>query len=205
MPTAERIKKQALELFNQHGIEYVGMRELAASLDMQIGNITYYYPTKDDLVNQLALDLSALNDRILDAPAELTLASFLVMRERNFRNQWDYRCLFLSFVHLVKQNKKMGDRFKRIEKERGDELIRHIRLLEKGKYLQPGTHRRLSLTATAIRLIARFWISDAALSQGQTPVQDQVRHYVRLIAEILAPSATAKGRKQIEGFLNPGG
>ena len=50
--TEERIVTKALEMFNQSGVEYVGMRELAAALDMRVGNVTYYFPTKDDLVNR---------------------------------------------------------------------------------------------------------------------------------------------------------
>ena len=53
MTTKEKILSKALEMFNDRGIEYVGLRELAAILAMRVSNITYYFPTKDDLVNQL--------------------------------------------------------------------------------------------------------------------------------------------------------
>jgi hypothetical protein len=46
--TEERIVQVALEMFNKTGVEYVGMRELAMALDMRIGNLTYYFPTKDE-------------------------------------------------------------------------------------------------------------------------------------------------------------
>lgn len=46
MKTKERIVSKALELFNEHGIEYVGLRELAAHLGIRVSNITYYFPTK---------------------------------------------------------------------------------------------------------------------------------------------------------------
>ena len=38
--TDERIVSKALEMFNERGIEYVGLRELAATLKMRVGNIT---------------------------------------------------------------------------------------------------------------------------------------------------------------------
>jgi len=86
--TRQKITQKALDLFNRHEIEYVGMRELAASLGMKIGNITYYFPTKDRLVNTLALELSALNRQAFAAPENLTMLSFLEMREGAFQNQW---------------------------------------------------------------------------------------------------------------------
>jgi AcrR family transcriptional regulator len=41
--TAKKILHKALELFNERGIEYVGMRELAASFGITIGNVTYNF------------------------------------------------------------------------------------------------------------------------------------------------------------------
>ena len=53
MKTEEKILSKALELFNARGIEYVGLRELAGILEMRVSNITYYFPTKDELFNRL--------------------------------------------------------------------------------------------------------------------------------------------------------
>ena len=53
--TRRKIRDKALEMFNERGIEYVGLRELAAILDMRVSNITYYFPTKDDLVYEITM------------------------------------------------------------------------------------------------------------------------------------------------------
>ncbi len=71
--TKERIVSKALEMFNERGIEYVGLRELASTLDMRVSNITYYFPTKDDLVNHLSLDFSELNSRVMVENNDITL------------------------------------------------------------------------------------------------------------------------------------
>jgi AcrR family transcriptional regulator len=202
MGTKEKITQKALELFNQNGIEYVGMRELAASLGMQIGNITYYFPTKNDLVNQLALDLSALNEKTLASPGNPTLFSFLEMRERNFKNQHAYRCLFLSFVHIIKQNPLIAERYKNVEKARGDGAIDYIKMLQKQGYLKIESDENVLFLTSTIGLIARFWISEAAISYNHLPFEQQIRHYSGLIARMLSPYATKSGRIQIESFLN---
>ena len=36
MNTKDKIRDKALEMFNERGIEYVGLRELAAILDMRV-------------------------------------------------------------------------------------------------------------------------------------------------------------------------
>jgi AcrR family transcriptional regulator len=200
MRTKEKIKAKALDLFNREGIEYVGMRELAASLGMQIGNVTYYFPTKDDLVNQLALDLSALNSGLQGQPADLR--SFLEVQERVFRNQWEYRCLFLSFVHIVRQNPIIRKRYGRVGNERAESLIASLKILHKLGYLKIGSASRLQSVASAAGLIARFWISDSALAQDSLSISSRIRHYSGLIAGILAPYATKTGAAQIEEFLS---
>jgi len=202
MGTKTKITEKALGLFNQNGIEYVGMRELAASLGMQIGNITYYFPTKNDLVNQLAVDLSALNAKILTPPGNLSMLSFLEMRARVFENQYAYRCLFLSFVHLIKQNPIIAKRYKKVEKERAEGLIDNIKMLEKEKYLKIDSGEDIAFLASTMGLIARFWISEAAISYNHLPVDHQIRHYSGLIAKIVAPFATKRGHTQIDEFLD---
>ena len=84
--TDERIVSKALEMFNERGIEYVGLRELAATLKMRVGNITYYFPTKDELVNRLSLDFSELNSMVMVNSNDITLRSFLEMLHIVFNN-----------------------------------------------------------------------------------------------------------------------
>jgi AcrR family transcriptional regulator len=200
MKTREKITNKALELFNQNGIEYVGMRELAAALDMKIGNITYYFPTKDDLVNQLALDLSDLNAKTL-GKEDITMESFLEMRVRNFQNQYMYRGLLLSFVHIMKQNPMVAERYKNIGKQRGDGLRLNIRILQKKGFLKLKSAADLEYLSSLIGLIARFWISEAAISNNNMSVDKQIRHYVELITKIFIPFTTKSGKNQIDQFF----
>lgn len=201
MGTKEKIVRKGLELFNKHGIEYVGMRELAYSLGMQIGNINYYFPTKDDLVDQLALDLSELNERTLAIPDELTLLAFLETREKIFINQLTYRCLFLSFVHLVKRNRAIAERYKKVQKMRRDGFTDAIESLQKEGYIRLDDPGSAGFLASAIGLVARFWISEAAISDQHRSDEQQIHHYVGLIARLFMPYATKKGLRQIEDYL----
>ena len=201
MGTKEKITRKALELFNEQGIEYVGMRELAASLGMQIGNINYYFPTKDDLVNELAIELSRLNEKALAIPGDLTLFSFLGMTEKSFWNQHAYRCLFLSFVHIVRQNPMIAERYKKVEKLRRDGFSNTIGVLQKRGFIALKGEDGAAFLAAAIGLVARFWLSEAAISDQRSTAGGQIRHYVGLIAGILLPYATKQGRRQIEDYL----
>jgi AcrR family transcriptional regulator len=196
----EGILRQAQQLFNEEGIEYVGMRELAASLGVKVGNLTYYFPTKDDLVNELALELTLSNQLASKPPADMTMLGFLEMHERIFRNQWGYRCLFLSFVHLLRQHAAIRERYRQVERQRVAGVERNLRLLVTGKYLKPGVLEALPVLAAAMAVIARFWISDASVSSF--PVAgDPVPHYCGVMAGVLQPYVTAAGHREMREFL----
>ena len=199
--TEERIVAKALEMFNEKGIEYVGMRELAASLGIRVSNITYYFPTKDDLVNRLSLDFSALNSRVIVANSATTMKSFLEMFHQVFLNHVTYRCLLLSFVHLMERNKPMALRYNTIQKKRHSTLMANLTMLVNRNYLKFRDEGDGEILVSSIRLISRFWISDAAISLRQLNIDQQIRHYLIILVRLLSPYATSKGKKELEAFV----
>ena len=200
MTTEEKIVAKALELFNERGIEYVGLRELAATLGIRVGNITYYFPTKDDLVNRLSLDLAALNSQLIMETEYLTLYSFLEQYTKVFANHIQYRCLLLSFVHLIEQNKIMSEQYKKTEHQRRTTIISNLLSLQTLGYLELGID--IDFLISALTLIARFWISEASVSFRHLNPQEQIAHYSALLAKLLIPYASPKGQNDIKRFLS---
>lgn len=199
--TEEKILSMALEMFNEKGIEYVGMRELASVLNIRVSNINYYFPTKDDLVNRLSLDLSQLNARIVTDDSNLTVASFLDMFQKVFRNHLAYRCLLLSFVHLMEQNKKISERYKQTQENRNTALRQNLLALVRNGYLHIKEDGITDFLVAHIALIARFWISEAAISQRNLSPEEQIKYYVQSIGKLLEPYLTEKGTKQLQNVL----
>lgn len=188
-------------MFNKKGVEYVGMRELAAALDMRVSNITYYFPTKDDLVNQLSLNLNKLNAKVVVDDKELTIEKFLAMFQAVFRNHVKYRCLLLSFVHLMEQNKKMSVRYRKTQSDRNATLRSNINTLIKSGFLHINDQKDIEYLVSAIALIVRFWISEAAVSFRQLSPEKQINHYVELIGRLLHPYVTVTGKQQLENVF----
>lgn len=201
MNTEEKIVAKALEMFNARGVEYVGLRELAAILGMRVSNITYYFPTKDDLVNRLSLDLNRLNSQIVLDNHGLTLEAFLEMLHAVFQNHLRYRCLLLSFVHLMEQNKLIAERYKQTEDDRNATLRANLQSLVQEGYLSDNGEQDLAFLVSTIALIVRFWISESAVSYRHRTETDQIHHYLSLIARLLYPYATVRGKQQLQTIL----
>jgi AcrR family transcriptional regulator len=196
--TEERIVTMALEMFNRSGVEYVGMRELAAALDMRVGNVTYYFPTKDDLVNRLSVDLAEENNRTIVPMNEVTMKGFFEMLRQVFHNHLKYRCLMLSFVHLMERNSLIAKRYGKIQTKRNETWSNNVLALRKGKYITAESQEEIDFLVSTIALIARFWISEATISYKDHTQQEQIAHYLNMIARIFLPYATPKGRKELD-------
>ncbi|MEJ1238311.1 TetR/AcrR family transcriptional regulator [Chryseolinea sp. T2] len=199
-PLEEKIVQTALKMFNENGIEYVGMRELAAALGIRIGNLNYYFPTKDDLVNRLSLLLAEENSKIIVPIDDMTMPLFLDMLSRVFENHLKYRCLMLSFVHIMQRNPLIAKRYNKTQSERSDTWSKNVQALVAKKLLNADKEEIACLVST-ISLIARFWISEAVVSFRKESEDEQARHYLRMVARIILPYSTTKGRRYLEDYL----
>ncbi|MBL7767010.1 MAG: TetR family transcriptional regulator [Chitinophagaceae bacterium] len=201
MSTEEKIVSKALEMFNERGIEYVGLREIAATLDMRVGNITYYFPTKDDLVNRLSLDLNRLNAEIVIDEVNLSLSKFLNILNQVFHNHVKYRCLLLSFVHLLDQNKLIAARYESTQKDRNAVLKKNMNSLVESGFLKFNEETQIEYIVSMMALIIRFWLSEANVSFKHLSSEKQIQHYLNLVGQLLMPYCTAKGKKEISIYL----
>lgn len=197
----ERIVEAGLQMFNDSGIEYVGMRELATALGMRIGNLTYYFPTKDDLVNRLSLDLAEENTRTIVPIRDMTMEAFFGMLRQVFINQFKYRCLMLSFVHIMQRNPIVAKRYDKVQHARNETWRKNIGALKEGKYISANAIE-IDFLVSSIALIARFWISEAAIAFKDVPEEQQMQHYLKMIGRIFLPYATVKGRKVLTVILD---
>ncbi|ANE51600.1 hypothetical protein SY85_14920 [Flavisolibacter tropicus] len=202
MNTREKILDKALEMFNEQGIEYVGLRELAAVLDMRVSNITYYFPTKDDLVYQLSQELRKKNATVIVARENMTMNGFLVMLHQVFQHHVAFRCLLLSFVHLMEQNKFISASYKKTQDLRNATIKSNIEVLATSGYLKLNDNDAdKDYLVSTIALISRFWISEAAISFRKVSSAEQIRHYLILITKLMMPYATAKAKKEMQQFM----
>jgi AcrR family transcriptional regulator len=201
MHTKDKILDKALELFNERGIEYVGLREIAGILGMRVGNITYYFPTKDDLVYELSLELRKKNSEIMVPSEDITITGFLEIQYKVFQHHQQFRCLMLSFVHLMQQNKLIADAYKETQKARKNTIKTNLQVLTESGYLQLKDEAELEFLVTTLALISRFWISEAAISFRNQTSDQQIRYYLKLLTSLFLPYSTNKAKKEIRLYL----
>ncbi len=198
--TREKIIDKAIELYNQYGIEYVGVRELAKELGMKGGNITYYFPTKDDLVSEIASSLSGANTLLMPGTEVKGISGLLRIYEEVYKSQYKYRSLFLSLPNLLAQNKIFADAYRSNQEERKLSMQNRIRNLSSAGYLRLLTEGEEELTLNVMTLITRFWIAEAAVDNMLNEERYVVQMYINRLKELLKLLATDKGKKDIAAY-----
>jgi AcrR family transcriptional regulator len=193
--TRERIIDQAVDLFNEQGIEGVGMRDIARSLNLSPGNLTYHFAKKEDVLVAVAERLSALNSRSHMAVGQpQSLTEFLGMFEQIFHNQFQFRCLPLSIVHLNEHYPAMAARY------RGVQTMRTASFKEKLVHLRAHGYLREDVSSVEIdrmaaycSLIGRFWLSEYWISYRERSIEEMIAHYLDLLGGVFLPYVSPKG------------
>jgi hypothetical protein len=132
----------------------------------------------------------------------ITLESFMHMLKSVYDNQLKYKCLFLSFVHLMEQNKKIAARYRQVQTDRFTTLRLNLQTLVESGELLIQDKKELEILLSTLSIVNRFWISEAQISYRHLSPQQQVNHYLLIIAQLLLPYISPEGAVKLKFLLN---
>ncbi len=198
--TKEKIIEKAIELYNIHGVEYVGVRELAKEMGLKGGNITYYFPTKDDLVAEIAEVLTSSNTEIFASYNDSSIIGFLNLHEQVFNNQYSYRSLFVSLPLLLKQNKSFEEKYRARQKSRRSNLSLLIKELFDNNYFKAKEEAELSFIVDMVTFINRFWLSEAIIDNANNKKKKVIDSQMSRLISFLLLVVSKKGQKEIRKY-----
>lgn len=181
----DRILAKALLLFNRHGVELVGVREIARALGMRPGHITYYFPDKDALVLELTAQLRALNDAVHIDGSIRSVDTLLERFERIMRNHIAYQGLLLSMARMQTALPRVRAQYRALQAQRLEGLHACFRSLVEAGELRPLTAEGSDFLVSTFSLISRGWIPES-LAAGYR-LEERVPHYLQLFAQLLRP------------------
>ncbi len=198
-PTRERILDCALALFNEKGIEGVGMRDIAHDLNLSPGNLTYHFSKKEDVIIGIAERLSEQNSRShMAANQPESFSEFLAMVEEIFYNHYQFRCLLLSIVQINEQYPGVAERYQGVQTMRREAFREKLMYLRAtGRLREDITTREVERMADYCTLIGRFWLSEYWISHRDRPVEEMIAHYLDLLAGVFLPYATPLGYAEL--------
>ncbi|MEO3407089.1 TetR/AcrR family transcriptional regulator [Mucilaginibacter sp. CAU 1740] len=197
----ELIIAKALEMYNNCGVEYVGVRELAKELGIKGGNITYYFPTKNDLLREISNRVTESNAEILGKSKIPGLYGFLEMNRLLYFNQYKYRSYFISLPLWLQQDVEFAQTYQAMQVSRRVTFTQELKTLATGGYLLAISDEDLAPLLAALSITNRLWISEATLDGLIADEKLVVNTYLGRLAGLLNFIASEKGKADIRKFL----
>jgi hypothetical protein len=199
MKTNEKIRNQALILFNDKGVDQVSSLEISQALKISYGNVTYHYKKKDDIVlalySQMQQELNTAINRLVQCIFEETF--YLKLVNEIFEIIWDYRFIYLNINSLMNQFEFIAESEKSYSATRIKILNRAKKYLIQEGYLKPEANNNYESLIQNLNMILYGWITDAKLFyEGDEAKKIEV--YVSLFYNVALTHITEKGRKRYQ-------
>jgi len=198
--TKQRIIDSAISLFNQQGFVNVTMRDLAQELGISLGNLTYHFNRKDDLMaaihQQLIDERNAMLETVQLTPSIANInAQLLPLLELYER----YRFFYLDIMEVMRAYPDIAER----HREHIANQIRYIRAIidysvGSGNMLPESKRGQYDSLAETVCLMLTFWLSHHTVRGKEGSFFNDARE---AMWALVVPLLTEKGRQAFEGVL----
>ncbi|HEU4537053.1 MAG TPA: TetR family transcriptional regulator, partial [Polyangiaceae bacterium] len=198
--TRQKILDTARALFNERGLYRVGVRDVARAAGISPGNLGYHFPTRDDLVSALVLELRGLAARTVFAvlPDDFSLATLYLTACGAMRHMLAYRFVLLSYVDAVAASPellRLEASLRADRRRRSDAMV--ARLVANG-YVDGERAARAEHLFEQSEMVSSGWLGAASL---RPDLRDDdaaaVLHYAKVGCALLEPYCTPKGARQM--------
>jgi AcrR family transcriptional regulator len=196
MKTRDRIIQTAIELINKNGLANITIRELCETLKMSPGNLTYYFPKWQDLLDEIYSILFAeLRNSFPFAPFtfESLNEAFLLTADFQSRYMFIFRDIFYYATHV--------EAFKELRNTlmvaRMDEMLKQLSdWADEGLLLPNSENLPHDFLVKHLWLIITNWVSFNGLTSG-TNYNFTKEEFVRMIWGCYVPYLTPLGKKKL--------
>lgn len=201
--TRQAILSTAIRLFNERGVNHVGVRDIARSMEMSPGNLSYHFKKKEDLLAEILEKYSQRNSSIraeykADSPH---FGRFMFMVLRIFGNQYDHRGVLSEIVEVNRLLRTVSDQdYGSSQSTRVAEFSNLLKGLQESGSMRQGQDA-LNETLRLLTLYGRFWIAEAFLNM-QDERENVIQEYATVLAKLLRHYATEQGILELELFFN---
>lgn len=204
MKTKDRILDSALRLFNKSGVDRVTVRNIAAETGISHGNLAYHFPSRDDIVYRLYLRLVDEFNALMASlqSATVDIIQLLKSNQHAFTVFYKYRFLFLDFMHVMRQQPRIRQHYRRVIRTRKEQFRMLLNLLNENGYVKKEEVKgQYDLLHDVVFVFGDFWMPSAEiLFEGKE--SEKIPHYNRVFQSIIIPILTTKGLKQYQSFIS---
>jgi AcrR family transcriptional regulator len=199
--TRRLILDTARRLFNDEGLQRVGVRNVARAAGISAGNLSYHFSTKDRLVAALVLELHDINQRQIFAalPADFSIVTLYRAACAAMRNMLDYRFILLSFVDAVSSSPPLAALEAGMATRRWQRHQAMLALLIDNGFVERAVVARSERIYEQGAMISSGWLAAARLRRWSD--HRAVLHFAKLGCALIEPWCTPRGARQMRRVL----
>jgi len=199
--TKNRIISTAITLFNQRGFMNVTMRDLAQEMGISLGNLTYHFKRKDDLIAAIHQELiderNGLLETVQIAPSIANIHAQLLPLLELFEK---YRFFYLDILEMMRAYPDIASR----HREHISNQIRYIRAIIEysvgsGNMLPESRNGQYDTLAETVCLMLTYWLSQHTVRGREGSFLNDARE---AMWNLVFPLLTEKGKVAFEGAMS---
>ena len=198
--TAERILEAGRRLFNAKGYAATSLNDIAKSVGISKGNLTYHFSTKRDLAKRLIADTRQIaRDRRLSLRlgdiADDYVEHLLFAMDMTWNNRFLLRDRMEFAEELSGQDSELVADF--------EELLALIKRIDAAGMFRRDAVADLEILTRSIWIVSRYWMDHLREFEGHEEISwaDQELG-IRQHFAVLLPCLTAPARRRFESALD---
>ena len=199
MDTKNKILASALALFNVRGVKQVSLRTISDEMGISLGNLTYHFKKREDIIEALYLQLvNTLDEVIANNPlTENPLQLLFEIPKLTLRQFYTYRFLMLDFVDITRNHDPIRKHYQKLMEVRQNQFSYLIKsLVEANLMREERVRQEYVFLFQNLRIVCDFWFSAVSVDNNSTLAEKDVLEGTALIYQILIPYLTEKGRDE---------
>lgn len=204
MKTKERILAKALEMMNESGIENVSTYDIARALNIRQSNITYYFPTKADIINALFKRMVEEANQLFESieSSKFSFRYYYRSLDHVMQIHLRYRFLFMNYATLITADPELNQYLINVLQTRFPQFEGIIKLLDANGYIEGKemlTHSSSILLMQNMLII--YWVQESAIYNADKSDEEKRKHYLKLYFQTFIPYLTPKGKENLLPLL----
>lgn len=204
--TRNEILEAALELYNRQGIEQVGTRDIARKIGISPGNLTYHFPTRNDIFHALMGRLLEDIDRALSMPVTPDHSDPLSLCYHQcliiIGKQLDYEFIFnRRYAELITALPDMQKLLQQVLVKRFDQWKQLNEQMVKSGLALEALRKESHAHSHILNIIGLYWHQEVAIYHPHMNREEKTAHAVALIFQSYKPYLTKKGLGILKPFI----
>lgn len=203
MKTRDKILKKAQQLFNKNGVGSVTVRNICNELNISLGNFTYYFPDKQQIIVELYLGMIAALEEIdkkINVSRE-TISYLLEYHRQTFVIETDFRFFYLNTFEILNSNPAIREAYLQHvqnEKKRMKQLLNIY--VKNGVLMNDMSEQLIDKIINLSLIIGSFWMIDAEV-QYKGKEKQKLVHYLELCCSIIEAHLTKNALAEYDSFF----